>query len=284
MLNPFKWFNLQSSTNLNQDAHLLGIIAIFKNEAHALNEWISHYISQGVSFFLLLDNGSTDDWKVASDYPAYVNIIIRSDNKPYNQLGFYNSLLPYARAHCKWLAIIDLDEFLYARNPYQSISDVLMDINDDVSSIKIPWKMFGSSGHILQPDSIRKHFTYRWSFADGSSYRLYSDKIFCKSIIRSESVIKIGTHTSKLKRGLILDPTLSITDNDEQLFINEELLNNAILHCNHYPIQSKSFFFEVKATRGDASSRSLDKVRNSDYFNNYDKNELYDPELAFKIS
>ena len=56
----------------------LCLVAIFKNESHILQEFINHYIKQGVDRFLFIDNGSTDN---------YIDII----NK-YN-LNYYNVLL-----------------------------------------------------------------------------------------------------------------------------------------------------------------------------------------------
>jgi hypothetical protein len=38
-------------------------VAIFKNEAANLREWLTHYVEQGIEVFFLLDNGSTDSWQ-----------------------------------------------------------------------------------------------------------------------------------------------------------------------------------------------------------------------------
>ena len=39
------------------------LIAIFKNESNNIEEWIEHYINEGVDCFLLNDNGSTDNYE-----------------------------------------------------------------------------------------------------------------------------------------------------------------------------------------------------------------------------
>ena len=39
---------------------MLAIVAVFKNEADVLDEWIQHYVLEGVSKLYLIDNGSTD--------------------------------------------------------------------------------------------------------------------------------------------------------------------------------------------------------------------------------
>jgi len=43
--------------------YYLSVYAIFKNESVALEEWLTHYINEGVDHFFLIDNGSTDDYE-----------------------------------------------------------------------------------------------------------------------------------------------------------------------------------------------------------------------------
>ena len=42
--------------------HFLSIIAMFKNESYIIEQWIQHYLLEGVNHFYLIDNGSTDDY------------------------------------------------------------------------------------------------------------------------------------------------------------------------------------------------------------------------------
>ena len=41
----------------------IDVAMCFKNEAHILEEWINHYIDEGIVQFLLCNNNSTDDYK-----------------------------------------------------------------------------------------------------------------------------------------------------------------------------------------------------------------------------
>ena len=50
-----------------------------KNEGKFLNEWLDHYISEGVEHFYLIDNGSTDNtpeivkqYDFSSNSPTFV--------------------------------------------------------------------------------------------------------------------------------------------------------------------------------------------------------------------
>jgi len=60
---------------------------------------------------------------------------------------------------------------------------------------------------------------------------------------------------------------------------DEESLDECPLHLNHYAIQSREFFGNVKMTRGDVSSVSLASHRDWDYFDTYDHREVVDEEL-----
>jgi hypothetical protein len=65
---------------------------------------------------------------------------------------------------------------------------------------------------------------------------------------------------------------------------NENLLNKAALHLNHYAIQSWDWFSRVKMTRGSATNSSQNNFRNKDYFKKYDFNDIQDTELINKCS
>ena len=51
---------------------------------------------------------------------------------------------------------------------------------------------------------------------------------------------------------------------------------------NHYAIQSYKWFMNIKATRGDVSSKDIDNIRNEYYFKEYDNfsNDIIDDKLS----
>jgi hypothetical protein len=137
--------------------------------------------------------------------------------------------------------------------------------------------MFSSNGHIKQPKSIIKGFTKR----------LKNKFTMVNSIYRSSVLTKLNIHThnlngkasnyypesgSEISKNIILLPNI----------INEEELNKAPLHLNHYAIQSGEWFRDIKMTRGDVAYSTIDNVRNEKYFKQYDWNYLEDKELAVK--
>lgn len=64
--------------------YYLSVGAIFKNEAHILEEWIQHYLAEGVDHFYLIDNGSTDNFmEILNRYTDKVTLY--SDDTRYRQ-------------------------------------------------------------------------------------------------------------------------------------------------------------------------------------------------------
>lgn len=63
----------------------------------------------------------------------------------------------------EWFASIDMDEFIYTRR-FPTLSDHLnhVDIHHgERKSLVVPWKVFGSNGHIQQPPNVIDHFVAR---------------------------------------------------------------------------------------------------------------------------
>ena len=44
--------------------YTLSVVSIFKNESHIRQEWIEHYLTEGVEHFYLIDNGSSDQYQI----------------------------------------------------------------------------------------------------------------------------------------------------------------------------------------------------------------------------
>ena len=142
-----------SAVNYNgrgQDSTEIAIAAIFYNEAAYLKEWIEFHLMVGVDRFLLYDNGSTDDFLPILDpyvRRGQVSLI------PWRNFvaGGSSQLLAYAHAarNCglrvKWLAFLDLDEFLFSE-AYDTVKPVFAKFTD-FGSLLIPRFEFGTNGH-----------------------------------------------------------------------------------------------------------------------------------------
>jgi hypothetical protein len=250
--------------------YFLSIIAIFKNEENIMSEWIEHYLAEGVDHFYLINNGSNDDFKrITKPYEQKDIIEIVNDATKYSQVSLYNKYyLNKIKKETNWIIVADLDEFLYSRKDYKTISQYLSKLPNDVGQVFVPWKMFGSSGYLHSSRSCCID-NFKWRF-------LYNQNIknLTKSIINTKYLENIGIHSSNvaIKSKQITSDGKIFGQNE--MNISEEILQNSAIHCNHYAIQSFEWFKRVKMTRGDATTKMHDKVRNISYFNSYDDNNL----------
>ena len=266
--------NIIDSMNDQFKKNTIVLVSIFKNEGHILEEWIEHYIKEGVDTFRLIDNGSTDNY--IDKIQKYINngkVILNIDNALYQQTQLYNK---YYLEYCKtvdWVIVVDLDEFMYSRNGYKTMKDYLSSLDNSVSRIEVHWKMYGSSGFINQPDNVIQNFIERQKYtnSDDSKQQSFS---FIKCIVRGHKLKKLDTHNSHLSNDLTYIITCKHkTEND---------LNKMNIHLNHYAIQSLDFFKNVKMKRGDVNNLTSVHIRTLDYFKRYDHKDMIDEELKNK--
>jgi hypothetical protein len=255
----------------------LAVGAIFKNEAHIFREWLEHYINQGVEKFYLIDNGSTDNYM--SEIREFSDkFTLFQDSKRHAQYEHYNKYFLPVCKESEWLIICDLDEFFYARNGHNKITEYLQKLPENVSTVMVPWKMFGSNGHKTQPKRVVRSFTLRELFKNKECWDGNS-----KGITRTSKIdyFDEGLHTPKITGGNVITPNNKTIDLYERFRWSEDNLRQSSIHCNHYPLQSYEWFMKVKATRGDAMYSKNDNLRNESYFRRYDSgcNVVLDTEL-----
>lgn len=258
--------------------HSICVVSVFKNEKHALEEWITHYIKEGIDHFFLTDNGSDDGYiDILDKYIKNGNVSLNINPERYQQVKHLNFYINDVKKY-DWAIVIDLDEFMYARKNYNTIKQYLSSLDTNINQIYIPWKMYGSNGHVNQTENIIHYFLKRDIY---NNSRLINGKC----ITRTKKLIKIDLHQSFTNsNGLIITSDGNIKQHRDNnfIYISEELLNNSCLHLNHYAIQSWEFFSKIKMTRGDASSSSINHIRDKNYFDAYDNNIVLDDELHNK--
>ncbi len=138
----------------------VAIAAIVRDEAEHVGEWARFHTRAGVSKFLIYDNGSVDCTVEAlrAALPAEALKVtpwsqVFSDARMGREI--HNQVLAYAHAASnfggavRWMAFIDVDEFLIPRRAV-SIPAALEDL-DELTNISLPWHMFGRSGHATRP-------------------------------------------------------------------------------------------------------------------------------------
>lgn len=256
----------------------LSVLAMFKNEADIIHSWIDHYLAEGVEHFYLIDNGSTDDTKKKlARYANYVTLI--EDARRESQTYLMNHIfLNKIKTEAAWLIICDVDEYIYARNKFVQIMDVLKKLPPNVEKIWIPWKCFGSNGHVKQPKDVIRSFTKKQA---DISIQMDHGKVVC----RTQNLINIvgaGNHVELshnnvyyLCNGQLFDPICKPTD---PVF---KALN---LHLNHYMLMSEEYYKNIKCVRGGGETGHTTNKYTMAFFQTKNDilNEIEDTELAKK--
>ena len=262
------------------------LVAMFKNEEHILNEFVTHYLKQGIDRFYFIDNGSTDNWKDAIQ-PFVDKVHVFTDATRNVQPILYNK---YYLNECKkydWVIVADLDEFIYARKGFSTIKDYLGTLDESISNVFVQWKMFGSNGYLDQPKNVVQSFTKRLNYDKKNGFQgiTFHNGIkygFHKSIARTRYVVRLDVHSIHTTNKFITSDNCTIEGAPYGFsLIDEQILQNSCLNLNHYCIQSYNWFMKVKKTRGDGCSVNNDNVRNENYFNSFDAvcNDIDDYEL-----
>lgn len=245
----------------------LAVCAIAKDEGPYFKEWIEWHRRIGVNRFYIYDNESTDDTRQVLAPYIEAGIVEYHDFPGYRrQLAAYDDCLERHRLDTRWIAFIDLDEFIVPIKD-ATLPEFLSRFAD-VPVVEINWLVFGSGGaRKHEPGGVMERFR-RHSYPD---HRLNHH---VKSIVNPRRVYgMIGCHEAARIDGHGVDShgdkiSRSWRDRDPQ---------QDVIRINHYAVRSYEEFRE-KQNRGRASGKK--RTVSDDYFNEYDLNDLPD-ELTY---
>ncbi len=135
----------------NLFAHDLAIAAILKNEGHYIKEWLDYHLLAGVDHFYLYDNDSTDNYaEIIAPYVDARLVTSKHIGGKSAQFAAYDDAVLNHRFACRYMAFVDLDEFILPRTTTDTITATLDDVLKnfpDASGLAVNWQMFGSNGH-----------------------------------------------------------------------------------------------------------------------------------------
>lgn len=127
----------------------LAVCAIFRDEARYLPEWVTFHRLQGVERFWLYDNLSDDGWRSALApelRSGLVEVTPWSDHP--GQFSAYSDCLRRHRDDARWIALIDLDEFLFSPTG-RPLPEVLRSF-DTHPAVAANWRVYG----VGSPDGL----------------------------------------------------------------------------------------------------------------------------------
>jgi hypothetical protein len=279
--------------------HYLALCAIMRDEGPYLAEWIAFHRLVGVERFYLYDNGSTDESaKVLAPWVAEGIVELRPWPIPFHLHAArqaYADCLERVRGAVRWLACVDLDEFLFAPGAW-TLPEVLRDY-EEYPGVVVRWQCYGSSGHAhAGPAPVIARFERR-APTDWIRNRRVKSVVDPARTVRpvnchhfayrddelavDETGARVGLQPRPpFKKRLrpfyrLLGPALRFTDPYAATDITAKTVSVERLRINHYPIKSREEF-ERKARL----KREKQRYQGLDYFAYHDRNDVLDPILA----
>lgn len=143
-------------SHIFSDNYKLSIASIFQNESPYLKEWIDYHKKKGVEHFWLYNNNSTDNYLyelfpyirdgsvTLVNWPSHQQLNDWANFSFTVQTGAYNDAIQRAKGVSKWLALIDIDEFIVPVM-YETIIDLLETEFPSVSGLCVNWQCYGTS-------------------------------------------------------------------------------------------------------------------------------------------
>lgn len=246
--------------NQTPPKYYLAICAIAKNEGPYFKEWIDWHHKQGVEKFYIYDNESTDCTKEVLD-PYIESGLVEYNYWPgkKQQLATYDDCFERHRLDARWIAVIDLDEFIVPIKD-KSIPDFLRDL-EQYSSVEINWLVYGSGGAKKKEsggvmERFRKH-----------SVPEHKLNTHVKSIVDPRRVCTmVGCHEASRISGRAADSH----GNPLKKGFRDRVPQQDVIKINHYAIKSYEEFL-AKRARGRAR---IDSLRDMGYFERYDLNDI----------
>ena len=241
--------------------YYLAVCAIAKNEGPYFKEWIEWHRAHGVEKFYIYDNESTDcTQEVLMPYIESGLVEYISFPGYRKQLAAYDDCLEKHRLEARWIAFIDLDEFIVPMKD-KTIPDFLSRF-ENFPAVEINWLIYGSGGAKKKlPGTMMDRFKCH-SLPDNRLNR------HVKSIVNPRRVFTmIGCHEAARISGHAADSH----GNPVNKHFREREPQQDIIRINHYAVRSFEEFLE-KQNRGRASGTQ--KTVPMEYFAQYDLNDI----------
>jgi hypothetical protein len=122
------------------------VCAILKNEAGYLKEWLDYHIMIGIDKFYIYDNESDDEtFEILRPYIESGCVDYKFWPGAKQQAHAYRDCYRRVRWKTRWLAFIDIDEFITQIGEL-SLADYLRKYPDALE-IRLNWMIYGTSGH-----------------------------------------------------------------------------------------------------------------------------------------
>ncbi len=238
----------------------LGVLTLFRNEANYLKEWIEYHHMLGVDHFLLYNDRSDDNWaEVLDPYikSGLVEVIKWHKDEmtslfPTWQTMAYQDGLRRSQGNTKWLAFIDVDEFILPKKNV-TILQCLKEFYPEASGVYVCWRNFGTGGVYIDPG---KPILTRLR---ASSEIFHPKNASGKSIVKVDDVVidQIWSpHHHVLREG-----AQYYNGSGRPLYFKEVYLQvdpqhtSDYIQINHYAMRDENFYHNVRLPKTNQQTR-----------------------------
>ena len=241
----------------------LAVVAIMKNEAPYVKEWLDYHLAAGVDHFYIYDNESPDNFKEVLQ--PYINAgIVTYKFYPGTgrQVEAYTEAFKTYRFFCRYIAFIDADEFIFPQNTTKSIPEVVDEILKDypnAGGVAFNWMMYGSN-------NLKK--------AD------YTKGVLERFTRRAENFyVNVKTIANPRRMNYLFTPHYFIYFNNSKDVYEEDISEKPRILINHYKLKSREEY-QLKINNGSKdASYGNDKYYNMKQFSHAENNDVFDDSI-----
>ncbi|MBQ9498287.1 MAG: glycosyltransferase family 92 protein [Selenomonadaceae bacterium] len=252
--------------------HDLSVVAILKDEGPYLKEWLDYHLLAGVDHFYLYDNDSSDNQaEVARPYVEAGLVDYFPAPGKNMQMLVYNDAVKRFKFFSRYMAFIDLDEFIFPRNKSEGgiseVVDEILSADSEAGGLAFHFQIFGSNGHEKADYSrgVLERFTRR-------APRIDEINQFRKNIADPRKIDYFQTmHFINL-----LAPFHLVNEDLKPLLPSGSSLPVSAkkIVVNHYHVKSTEEYTNTKMRRGWPCSS--DNPYTLEEFHRHDRNEVFD--------
>jgi len=243
----------------------VSLCVVIKNEKDYMDEFLEHYIGQGVDQIYIINNNSTDNIEYYirnHKYSDKITLINDNTDMKYTSNNCSNihkeildkNLYHILKEETEWAMIVDMDEFITGKNGY-TISSYIDSLNSDVNAVYIYWSiiqpLLDNERNVSESFSIKKsRKRINLDLFDKISGDIVWASKFGKSLFRTCALIeerKFWIHKVPIFGKRITNyNTVSTSwyDNVDDIDFTEENYNKLNIVLNHYAIRDRKDYLK----------------------------------------
>ena len=272
------------SVDKNLFLYDLAVVAIMKNEAPYVKEWLDYHLLAGVNHFFIYDNESEDNLKeLLQPYIDAGLVTYKFFPGEMIQTPAYNDALNEFRFFCRYMAFIDADEFIFpvSKPSIVEVVDEIFGYNRSIAGLAINWQYYGSNGLKTADFSkgVLERFTRRapkkWAYmAKSFSDKYPAGHAICKVILNPRKVKgMLGPHNA-----LFYEKCFMINEMGRVLYIGNNFpVTVDKIAVNHYRAKTPEEYL-IKIRRGNTDMGDQN-FYNWDKWKNWDRNDEFDDSI-----